>query len=124
MASTLSHLRPVPAPQRANGSISGTYTAATEANSNNGAVIASGVLTITPGFMPKSVKVINVTARISHEWFQGMLTGDYLKTVAAGTRSLETDDALVVNATTGVVTVLATGDVLDDNATIVWEIKG
>jgi hypothetical protein len=49
-----------------------------------------------PGFRPSYVKVVNVTDRITYEWMEGMNEGDYLKTVAAGTRTLETDDVLVV----------------------------
>ena len=125
------------------GHISGTYTAATEVSSSSGAGspasvsnpngvlgqgsfganLAAGVLTITPGFIPTYVKAVNVTSRVMHEWFKGMNQGDYVATAAAGTRTLATDDVLVVNETTGVVTVLATGDILDDNATIAWEIE-
>jgi dethiobiotin synthetase len=54
-----------------------------------------------PGFKPTRVTVINVTDRITYEWFEGMNEGDYLKTVAAGTRTLETDDVLVVERDTG-----------------------
>ena len=129
--------------QRQFGHLSGTYTAATEVASSSGAGtpatpsnpngvlgqgsfganLAAGVLTITPGFVPNYVKAVNVTTRVMHEWFKGMNQGDYVATAAAGTRTLATDDVLVVNETTGVVTVLATGDILDDNATIAWEIQ-
>jgi len=129
--------------QRQFGHISGTYTAATEVASSSGAGspasvsnpngvlgqgsfganLAAGVLTITPGFTPTYVKFVNVTTRVMHEWFKGMNQGDYIATAAAGTRTLATDDVLVVNETTSVVTVLATGDILDDNATIAWEIE-
>ena len=129
--------------QRQFGHISGTYTAATEVASSSGAGtgqtssnpngvlgqgsfganLAAGVLTITPGFVPNYVKVMDVTTQISHEWFKGMNQGDYIKTVAAGTRTLATDDALVVNETTGVVQVLASGDALGDNDTVAWEIQ-
>lgn len=129
--------------QRQFGHISGTYTAATEAASSSGAgspasltnpngvlgqgssgaVLAAGVLTLTPGFIPSYVKFVNVTTRIMHEWFKGMNQGDYVYTIANGTRTLATDDVLVVNETTGVVTVLATGDILDDNSLIAWEIS-
>jgi len=129
--------------QRQFGHLSGTYTAATEVASSSGAGtpatpsnpngvlgqgsfganLAAGVLTITPGFVPNYVKMVNVTSQVMQEWFKGMNQGDYINTVAAGTRTLATDDVLVVNETTGVVTVLATGAILDDNATIAWEIQ-
>lgn len=144
MAATVKYFKNPGVIQRAFGHISGTYTAATEvaassgagspatiANPNGvlgagsgGASIAAGVLTITPGFVPNYVKVMNVTEKIMHEWHKGMNQGDYLKTVAAGTRTLETDDVLVVNETTGVVSILASGDALDDNDLTVWEVQG
>jgi len=144
MASTLRYFKGSDVVQRHFGLISGTYTAASEVNASSGAgtpaslanpngvlgqgsagaAITGGVLTITPGFVPNYVKVVDVTARITHEWFKGMNQGDYVKTVAAGTRSLETDDVLVVNETTGVVTILASGDALGDNETVAWEILG
>lgn len=143
MPSTLRFFKNPGVFQRQFGHISGTYTAATDANTStgagspatitnpngvlgqgsSGAVIAAGVLTVTPGFIPSYVKFVNATSRVMHEWFKGMNQGDYVATAAAGTRTLETDDALVVNETTGVVTVLATGAILDDNATIAWEIS-
>lgn len=54
-----------------------------------------------PGFKPTSVVVENTTDRIRYEWHHGMNSGDYIKTVAAGTRTLETDDALVVEVDAG-----------------------
>ena len=54
-----------------------------------------------PGFRPKYVLVINLTDRVSYEWYTGMAEGDYIKTVAAGTRTLETDDVVVVEADSG-----------------------
>jgi uncharacterized protein YoaH (UPF0181 family) len=49
-----------------------------------------------PGFRPKYVKVVNLTDRIQWEWYLGMAEGDAIKTVAAGTRTLDTADELVV----------------------------
>lgn len=42
------------------------------------------------GFEPRYIRVENVTDRISNEWFLGMTSGHALRTVATGTRSLET----------------------------------
>lgn len=68
----------------ASGFISGTYTAAD--------------ITLTLGFTPRKFKITNLTDRLTHEWFEGMNQGDYLETVAAGTRTLETDDSIVVSS--------------------------
>lgn len=119
--------------RRQSGYISGTYTAASATNASftttnseasTQAVIAAGVLTITPGFIPKYVKVINVTDRLTQEWFEGMNTGDFLETAANGDKTLETDDVLTVSATTGVVVITASGGAITDNDTVVWEING
>ena len=68
--------------RQASGSRTGTRTAAD--------------FTITLGFIPTYVKVVNVTDRIMAEWHFGMTKGDSLLTVAAGTRTLETGDGLIV----------------------------
>lgn len=124
MAGTAFHLNPVVAPQRAVGHISGTYTAATDDFSADGVDVTNGVITITPGFVPTYVKVFNVTDGLTQEWFKGMNTGDFIESVAAGDKSLQTDDKLTVNASTGVVTITADGGAMTDNDTVVWEIVG
>ena len=143
MASTLRYFKGSDVVQRHFGSLSGTYTAATDVNASSGAGspasisvpngalgqgssganLAAGVLTITPGFIPNHVKIVNVTTRVMQEWFKGMNQGDSVDTAAAGTRTLETDDMLVVNETTGVVTVTASGT-FTDNETVAWELLG
>ena len=132
-----------PEPQRrAHGSVSGTYTAATDVSTTANASIAAGVLTITLGFVPSRFKAVNVTQRDSYEWFEGMNQGDYIKTLANGTASLETGDALTItpetragavggtssggtadSAASGVVTFTFSG-LLTDNETFVWEAVG
>ena len=42
------------------------------------------------GFQPRYVKVENATDRILNEWYEGMTSAHAVKTVAAGTRTLET----------------------------------
>lgn len=124
-----------PTVRRAQGYLSGTYTAATvtsettkSATSNADAVaqavIASGVMTITLGWVPKRFKIENKTDRLSQEWELGMNTGDFIETAANGDRTLETDDKISVNATTGVVTVTFDGGAVTDNDTVVWVAEG
>ncbi len=144
MASTLVLSRQPDVFQRIVGYLSGTYTASSDANTasgqgtpasitnpngiqnlgTSGAVLASGVLTITPGFIPTYVKVINVTDRLTQEWFKGMNVGDFLETAANGDKTLETDDKLTISATTGVISVLADGGAITDNDTVVWVVEG
>lgn len=49
-----------------------------------------------PGFRPKHVTVINLTDRIQWDWYQGMAVGSCIKTVAAGTRTLDVANELSV----------------------------
>ena len=53
------------------------------------------LLTITPGYTPRYVRFVNATDRIEWEWFEGAADGTTLKTVAAGTRTLDTADAAI-----------------------------
>lgn len=59
---------------------------------------------ITLGFTPKYFAWHNVTDRISYEWFSGNANGTTLKTVAAGTRTLDTSD-VAISVSGGVVTI-------------------
>lgn len=128
--------------QRAQGSISGTYTAASDVSTTTNASIAAGVLTLTLGFVPTYFRITNVTDRIMQEWYKGMNSGDYLETIADGTRTLETDDKVVVALRTGtggsvsqsggsadttpsgVVTVTFDSGICTDNDTVVWLAEG
>ena len=127
--------------QRTQGSVSGTYTAATDVSTTANATIAAGVLTVTLGFLPTYFKLVNVTSKIAFEWFDGMNQGDYLKTLANGTVSLETGDALTITpatraggsstqsggtadtAASGVATFTFSG-LSSDNHTLVWLAEG
>ncbi len=59
---------------------------------------------ITLGFNPVYVCWLNATDRIQYEWYNGMANGTTLKTVAAGTRTLDTGDA-AISVSNGVVTI-------------------
>lgn len=54
-------------------------------------------MTITLGFSPQHIRVTNLTTRVAFEWMLGMAVGESLKSAAAGTRTLETDTAIVIN---------------------------
>lgn len=121
--------------RRQSGSLSGTYTAASVVSetapgalSNADAVaqakIASGVMTLTLGWVPRYFCIENLTDRLKQEWYQGMAANNFLETVAAGTRTLETDGQIAVNPTTGVVTVTFAGGAVTDNDTVVWVAEG
>ena len=60
--------------------------------------------TINIGYAPRYFAWINVTDRITYEWFKGNANGTTLKTVAAGTRTLDTAD-VAISVTGGMVTI-------------------
>lgn len=134
-APTVARVNANDAPNRVQIVFSGTYTAATDVYSANGITMAAGVIAINVGFVPSYVKVFNITDRLSQEWFKGMNQGDFVEAVAAGDKTLETDDQLVVAvSTTGTapvtlnpaatVTITAAGGAMTDNDTVVVLIEG
>ena len=50
----------------------------------------AAAITITVGFKPRYVRVVNVTSGDLYEWFEGMADASACKQVAAGTRTLIT----------------------------------
>lgn len=138
-APTVSSTKANGAPNRAQGSFSGTYTAATDVFTGTGGSagisLAAGVITLALGFVPTYFKIVNVTDRITQEWFKGMNKGDFIETAANGVRTLETDDKVVVNeAVTGTapvqynpaatVVITVDGGAMTDNDTVVWVAEG
>jgi hypothetical protein len=53
-------------------------------------ITAADYVVQTCGFVPRYIKVENVTDRISVEWYEGMAADTCVKTAAAGTKTLET----------------------------------
>jgi hypothetical protein len=53
-------------------------------------------IALAPGFKPRYVRIENVTDRTIYEWYDGMASTDYMKQVAAGTRTIATDSKLSV----------------------------
>lgn len=54
------------------------------------AIVAADSVVVPLGFTPKYVAWENVTDRTKIEWYEGMAANTCIKTVAAGTRTLET----------------------------------
>jgi hypothetical protein len=52
------------------------------------------------GYVPRYVRVDNVTDRTVLEWYEGMTSTHAAKTVAAGTRTLETSGGVTVSGDT------------------------
>jgi hypothetical protein len=55
-------------------------------------------LSVSPGFNPRYIRIENETDRIAFEWFYGMTSTYMVKTIANGTRSLETSAGVTVTA--------------------------
>jgi hypothetical protein len=51
---------------------------------------------IDTGFEPRYICIDNVTDRIKLEWYKGMATDRWVKTVAAGTRTLDTTSSALI----------------------------
>lgn len=91
-------------------------------NDAGGAVIATLVL----GFVPRMLRLMNVTDSISYEWFTGMTNPGSTKQILAGTRSLQTTEGFTVGSvaagTDGTVSIPAT--IILASKTFVWEALG
>ena len=59
-------------------------------------IVATEYARIECGFQPRFIEWENFTDRIKVEWQEGMTTSQCLKTVAAGTRTLDTTALAVV----------------------------
>jgi len=70
----------------------------------------AAAVTLTLGFTPRYVVWENATDRIKYEWYDGAANGTTVKTVAAGTRTLDTSDA-AISVSGGTVTISATAAV-------------
>lgn len=58
---------------------------------------AAADTTFQLGFLPRVVRFVNLTDRISLEWAEGMAANSALRTVAAGTRTLDVSSGITVN---------------------------
>ena len=109
--------------------------AVAQANVTSGVCYSSGSrtgtrtaadFTITLGFSPKYIKITNLTDRISAEWYAENGNATQLKTVAAGTRTLEAC-GISVSVADGLATVsvdVSVANVETDNDVTVWEAWG
>lgn len=71
---------------------------------------AAAIVTIPLGFEPRYFKLINLTDRISDEWFEGMASASSVHTIAVGTVTLELVNGVAVsgkNVTLTAATMLA-----------------
>lgn len=53
------------------------------------AIVATDYIEVDVGFTPSKVNFVNLTDRVSGEYFEGMTANTCLKTAAAGTRTEE-----------------------------------
>lgn len=59
---------------------------------------AAAIAILQLGFLPRYVKFVNATDRITDEWFEGMASASSIHTVAAGTITLETTNGIAVGS--------------------------
>ena len=57
---------------------------------------AAADTTFTCGFQPRVIRWINQTDRITLEWYEGMAQNSAIRTVAAGTRTLDVSSGITV----------------------------
>jgi len=57
---------------------------------------AGGAASLTLGFEPRKIEVVNETDRVTWEWYKGQATANGIATAAAGTRTLETSGLITV----------------------------
>ena len=81
---------------------------------------AAAALTITLGFAPLKVRFVNLTDRITDEWYEGMASASSLHEVAAGTKTLETTNGIAVSGNTFTLTAVT----MVASKTFYWEAEG
>jgi len=59
---------------------------------------AAAVAILQLGFVPRYVLFVNLTDRITDQWFEGMAAASSLHSVAIGTQTLETVNGITVGA--------------------------
>lgn len=69
----------------------------------------SGSIAVAVGFTPRWVKVYNITDATTYEWAADMPATDSIKTVTAGTMTVDTNSAIVTNGAQVTVTEVAPG---------------
>ena len=82
--------------------------------------VAAADTTFNFGFKPRYVKFVNLTDRITEEFWEGMTATNVLHTVAAGARTIDTNSLIVVNAD-GTVTAKAAAMVASKSFVILAE---
>lgn len=89
-------------------------------NTISGTITSSGsaaAATISLGFVPRKVKVIDITGVIIWEKLADMAASNTIKTVTAGTTTVDTGSAIVINSD-GTITLSST--LCGTGKTIVW----
>ena len=89
------------------------------------AITATDYTRVFTGFKPRYIKWVNLTDRITIEWREGFGANECLKTVAAGTQTLDTTAAAVVVDSQGFrILQNATLAAILASKTCYWEARG
>lgn len=89
------------------------------------AITAADYTRVVTGFKPRYIKWVNVTDRTTIEWREGFGANECLKTIAAGTQTLDTTAAAVVVDSVGFrILQNATLAAILASKTCYWEARG
>ncbi len=83
---------------------------------------AAAIATLQLGFVPRYVRFVNLTDRITDEWYEGMAAASSLHAVAAGTQTLETVNGVTVDAVNKTISLTAVTMVA--SKTFYWMAEG
>lgn len=78
---------------------------------------AAAAATFSLPFTPRFVRFVNLTDRITDEWYEGMASASSLHTVAAGTMTLEATNGIAVSGASFTVTAVT----MVASKTFYWE---
>lgn len=81
---------------------------------------ANEAITVTLGFKPRHIRVVNEDLVVVWEKFEGMADAAAIKTVTAGTTTYDTNSAIIISANGFTISSAAAGD--GDN--VMWAAWG
>lgn len=80
----------------------GTPAFANGKNTTDGtSLTATDYIEVTVGFKPKYVQWLNITDQVGVEWYEGMADNTSFKTIANGTRTIETTNGGITPTNNG-----------------------
>lgn len=94
-------------------------------NRANGKIVttsaSAAILVLQLGFLPRYVKLVNLTDSITDEWYEGMAAASSLHQVLNGTGSLEATNGITVGSDN---TITLTATTMVASKTFYWVAEG